>query len=225
MAMRSQVYAWDLYNGTSVTGQPLTTSMQSNTLSPIKTITSYGAGSPPAGNYTVGQEYDFVNISPGSAIGTGGTITVDIVSSPGPVTGAFIDAGTLNQRGEHYKLNDILGVVGDIATPNIDLFQYQVTSTYSFGFGYTTGITPTTTTTGSGSGMTINITSVSAAGEIISYTIQESGDGYAVGDTVTIDGGTSYNVTLTINSISYTGGKRYIDLGNHSQYLLKREIL
>ena len=56
MAMRSQVYAWDLYNGTSVTGQPLTTSMQSNTLSPIKTITLYAAGSPPPSNYTVGQE-------------------------------------------------------------------------------------------------------------------------------------------------------------------------
>jgi hypothetical protein len=209
MAMRSQVYAWDLYKGTTVTGQPLTTSMQSNTLSPIKTITSYGAGSPPAGNYTVGQEYYFVNISPGSAIGTGGAIIPTIVSGGGTA----IDAETLTQRGESYKLNDILGVVGDIVTPNINLFQYQVTSIYSFGFGYATGITPTTTTTGSGSGMTINITSVTAAGEIFSYTIQESGDGYAVGDTVTIDGGTSYNVTLTINSINYTRGTRYIDLG------------
>jgi len=208
MAMRSQVYAWDLYNGTSVTGQPLTTSMQSNTLSPIKTITLYAAGSPPPSNYTVGQEYYFVNIFPGQQ-GSGGSIIPTIVSGGG----TFIDAGTLTQRGDNYELNDILGVVGDILTPNIDLFQYQVTSTYSFGFGYTTGITPTTTTTGSGSGMTINITSVSAAGEIISYTIQESGDGYAIGDTVTIDGGTSYNVTLTINAINYTGGKRYIDLG------------
>ena len=38
MAMRSQVYAWDLYKGTAVTGQPLTVQLESNTLSPIKTL-------------------------------------------------------------------------------------------------------------------------------------------------------------------------------------------
>jgi hypothetical protein len=209
MAMRSQVYAWDLYKGTAVTGQPLTTSIQSNTLSPIKAIASYAAGSSPVGNYLVDEEYFFATLTPSSG-GTGGTIIPTIVSG----SGAYIDAGTLTQRGHYYELNDILGVMGEILTPNGNLFQYEVTEIYPLGFGYATGITPTTTITGSGSGLTINITAVTGVGEIISYTIQASGNGYAIGDTVTIDGGTSSpRVGLTIETINYTSGKRYIDLG------------
>ena len=209
MAMRSQVYAWDLYKGTAVTGQPLITSMQSNTSSPIKAITSYAAGSSPVGNYIVDEEYPFANLTYGSS-GEGGTITPTIVSGGG----AYIDAADLEERGHYYELDDILGVVGEIPTENGKLFQYKVTEIYALGFGYATGITPTTTITGSGSGLTINITAVTGVGEIISYTIQASGNGYAVGDTVTIDGGTSSpKVGLTITSINYTSGNRYIDLG------------
>ena len=210
MAMRSQVYAWDLYKGTAVTGQPLTVQLESNTLSPIKTLDVDVGGGAIAGNYIVGERYYFENISPGSAIGHYGSITPTIVADAGGTIAAY----TWDNRGNEYGLNDIIGVVGEFPASG-NATQYFVASIYPSGYAYDTGIASTTTITGSGSGLTINITSVTAFGEIISYAIQESGNGYAIGDTVWLGNGSGagWEVKLTINSINYTGGKRYIDLG------------
>ena len=89
MAMRSQVYAWDLYKGTAVTGQPLTVQLESNTLSPIKTLDVDVGGGAIAGNYIVGERYYFENISPGSAIGHYGSITPTIVADAGGTIAAY----------------------------------------------------------------------------------------------------------------------------------------
>jgi len=68
------------------------------------------------------------------------------------------------------------------------------------GTGYTTDTDVPTTTTGSGSGLTVDITA--SGGNITGITINNPGDGYSVGDVVTvIQAGSSNNETATVTSI------------------------
>ncbi|QIN96840.1 hypothetical protein [Synechococcus phage S-N03] len=64
------------------------------------------------------------------------------------------------------------------------------------GSGYTgaSGVT-TTAITGSGTGLTV--TTLDAAGLLVTATIDNGGDGYEVGDVVSVDGGTGGELTIT----------------------------
>lgn len=89
----------------------------------------------------------------------------------------------------------------------------QVPTLVTTGAGYSTGTANTTATTGSGSGLILNITSVNGAGAITGFSITSRGDGYAVGDDLTIDGGSTL-ATIDVASLqSATGGTSWVELG------------
>ena len=97
---------------------------------------------------------------------------------------------------------------GETATGSI------LTTTFTGGgTGYTTGLATTTATTGNGSGLIINILSVNGAGGITGFLINSRGDGYAIGDKITVDGGTTLAGLEVASLESATGGTAWVDLG------------
>jgi len=117
------------------------------------------------------------------------------------VAGNFLDRGDGWQVGQEGIFitgtsNTGAGVI------NGNMQRFTVDSIYVGGLGYTTGIKNTTTLTGSGSGLRINVSAVSADGEITAYAISTEGSGYKIGDTVSVDGGGSTTAILTINQIN-----------------------
>lgn len=81
------------------------------------------------------------------------------------------------------------------------------------GTGYSTGTANTTATTGSGSGLIIEINSVNGAGGITGFTINSRGDGYAIGDKITVDGGATLAGLEVASLQTATGGTAWVDLG------------
>jgi hypothetical protein len=67
------------------------------------------------------------------------------------------------------------------------------------GTGYSTGTNVPTTTNGNGSGLTVNI--IASNGEINNVTVSFGGNGYNIGDTITITGG-SGTATATVSAVS-----------------------
>lgn len=117
------------------------------------------------------------------------------------VAGNILDGGDgwrVGQEGMFFTGTSTTGA--GVVNANMQLFT--VDSIYVGGLGYTTGIKNTTTLTGSGSGLRINVSAVSADGEITAYTISTEGSGYKIGDTVSVDGGGSTTAILTINGIN-----------------------
>ena len=97
---------------------------------------------------------------------------------------------------------------GETATGSI------LTTTFTGGgTGYTTGLATTTATTGNGSGLIINILSVNGAGGITGFLINSRGDGYAIGDKITVDGGTTLAGLEVASLESATVGTAWVDLG------------
>jgi hypothetical protein len=95
-------------------------------------------------------------------------------------------------------------------TVDIDNDASSVGAVYTFdggtlvgGSGYSDA-TGVATAGGSGTGLTVNI--VTAAGEITEVTVNNPGTGYAVGDVVTIAGGTGGEIEInSIGNLDFTG--------------------
>lgn len=218
MAMRSQIWEWDLYRGTPVTGSVATTTF-ATVCSPIKELSLWSNSTgPPFPQYTAGVTYSTSILDPDDVcfeIWSAATINAVTVDGANRNITGLTPATTstyIVDRGNGYKQNAIIYVFGDPpSVPNGNYQQYRVSAIYDGGLGYSTGAATTTTTSGSGSGLTINITSVTG-GEITAYTIADGGSGYVVGDTVTVDGGTA-SAVLEITAITPIAGGSYIDLG------------
>jgi len=218
MAMRSQVWNWDLARGTTTTGS-VNTATFATVCTPIKELSLWSNSTgPPYPQYTAGVTYTTGILDPNDVCfdiwysATINAVTVDGTNrnitglNPATTSTYIVD------RGNGYKQDAIIYVIGDLpAVPNGNYQQYRVSAIYDGGLGYSTGAATTTATSGSGSGLTINIDSVTN-GEIITYTITNGGSGYIVGDTVTVDGGTT-SAILEITDITPTSGGSFINLG------------
>lgn len=152
-------------------------------------LTNGGAG------YTDGTYYDI-----GTTTVEGGTgASVDIYV----INGSIVDV--INNRGGFgYEIGDILTVSGGAATVTVTSIQNGVINEFSIipGSEYT-NTDHTDVPTLSGSGATVNI--ITAAGEIVAAEIDEPGQNYNVGNTCTIDGGTT-NASFKISSVNDEGG-------------------
>ena len=174
---------------------------------PIKTITLGTANNisapPPAPTYFVGTSYNgtFLDIPPCSN-------NSNAVIEPTAVDGSnLITALSFTSRGDGWQVGqEGYFITGTSSTGagviNGNMQKFTVDSIYVGGLGYTTGIKNTTTLTGSGSGLRINVSAVSADGEITAYAIITEGSGYKIGDTVSVNGGGSTTAILTINQIN-----------------------
>lgn len=79
------------------------------------------------------------------------------------------------------------------------------------GTGYVNASNVATTTTGPGTGLTLNIST--SGGVITSVTVASAGNGYIVGNTITVTGGGG-NATLTVLSPNFTNGFNVYGEGN-----------
>ena len=95
-------------------------------------------------------------------------------------------------------LSDLCGAVDIIAT-----LAGAVTNG---GTNYTAGPTTyTTTTTGGGIGATVSVTAIGAGGVVTAFTLVDAGENYAVGDVLTLIGGTpasDNNCTIEVATIT-----------------------
>jgi hypothetical protein len=85
----------------------------------------------------------------------------------------------------------------DLATQNyVSVLEF---SAFTVGSGYSSGTNVSTTTNGSGTGLTLDIVAapIDDGGQVISYTINNPGSGYAVGDEIYVDGGDGL-ATMTV---------------------------
>jgi len=233
MAMRSQVYAWDLYNSNiPIYGGVITTSF-ATIFSPIKDFNKYASSTNTYGSgatavypeYTLNNEYATTVLDPSLVdIGTLTNATIKAAAVDGVVPPRNIEKGvpdppapyftTIAKRGNGYKVGSIFSAFADNTTANGNLTQFIVNDIFDGGVGYSTGDgVATTTLTGSGTGLTVNIAAVDGTfGEITSYNISSAGTGYEIGDTVSINGGTT-NAVIEIDSIDIDSGGRYFNLG------------
>ena len=143
-------------------------------------------------NYTAGTTY---NTSGGS--GSGMTIRVDTVTaSPDFAVATF----TIINQGIGYNVNDFVTILGGTENAYINLTSVvgPITLT-SGGSGYPDPVAGTTTAvTGSGSGLRVSC--VISGGVVTFINILAFGGGYQVGDTISIDGGTT-DATFTIDNL------------------------
>ena len=139
----------------------------------------------------------------GSSGGTGSGIIFNIISVNS--SGSITDIEVTNQ-GSGYTQGDVINLVTTIGSGASFIINtlggpVSFVGTTPYGTNYTTSNTPGTTTaqgSSTGSGLTLNTTI--SAGSITSVTINNFGSGYAIGDTVIIDGGDN-NAILRIDSI------------------------
>ena len=184
---------------------------------PIKSITiglsNQSSAPPPAPTYFLASDPSYpvggypmsINAVPPCSnwqLGYFEPTVVDVPGSTKPIqAGNIIDGGdgwTVGQEG--------VFVTGTTSTgaplTNANFQEFTVSAVYDGGLGYTIGGKSTTTLTGSGSGLTINVTAVSADGEITAHSTINGGEGYKIGDTVQVlDAGATTVATLTINTI------------------------
>jgi hypothetical protein len=137
-----------------------------------------------------------------STTGSGTGMTVDIVAVGGNVTSV-----TINNPGFGYTLNDVITIlqggssndetatITDLASDK-SLPSVAVLTIDNPGTGYSTG-TAIEVSGGTGVGLLINIDSVGGSGEITAVSINDKGDRYTNGDSVTVEAG-SRNATLTL---------------------------
>ena len=139
----------------------------------------------------------------GSSGGTGSGIIFNIISVNS--SGSITDIEVTNQ-GSGYTQGDVINLVTTIGSGASFIINtlggpVSFVGTTPYGTNYTNSNTPGTTTaqgSSTGSGLTLNTTI--SAGSIASVTINNFGSGYAIGDTVIIDGGDN-NAILRIDSI------------------------
>lgn len=238
MAMRSQIYEWDLFKGTAVNGgiAPFGVLTQSLINGSVKSVTQTLNGST-ANNYTVGNSYDaylvgspqhgYVPPSSGMTMPKFGPCT----SVASPFGGVIGDTGadystptnaitSPSPFGFGYAVGDTLAMIGNtgIAEPVANLSQFEVTSIWTNGFGFVAGqVYNTVAVTGNGSGATFEITNVNADGEVFSVSIVNQGQGYKVGDTLHIINPASLNTPVLLEvaflSTNDVKGTNYVELG------------
>ena len=136
----------------------------------------------------------------GTAIATtgggGSSLTLDITTSNGVVTGA-----TINAAGTGYAVDDTITIVNANATG-----VRTLGSIATAGTGYAGGSAIATTSSGSGTNLTVDI-AVDSDGAITTATINDDGSGYADAETITITNANASGVK-TLGSIS-AGGTGY----------------
>ena len=118
-------------------------------------------------------------------------------------TGHFIDIGVNGlESDEYYGRYEI---VSSRVGPSLEVTGLSVASDDQVGVGYTpVEGALTTTITGSGEGLTVDVTAVDLdTGAITEYIVRTPGSGYAVGDTVELEGGVVPAI-ITISSIQDT---------------------
>ena len=182
---------------------------KSNNQSPPPPAPTYFLASDPS--YPVGGYSMTVLVAPSCSNFDNGYFEPTVVDVPG--SDVPIQAGNIIDGGDGWQVGqEGIFVTGTSSTGagviNANMQKFTVDAIYDGGLGYTIGGKSTTTLTGSGSGLTINVTAVSADGEITAYSVINGGLGYKIGDTVQIvDAGATTVAILTINTIDrYTNG-------------------
>ena len=232
MAMRSQIYEWDLFKGVQTTGGIGQTNPQALLNGSVKGITKLVIGTEP-NNYTNGLTYQ-AQLKQGELPQNGATITgnpnftcATVNDPPGNFPG---DSGADYQTpltadttpapsGSGYAVADVLVMIGNVAgVAEDDLSNFQVTSIWEKGFGFVLGqVYNTVAVTGSGSGATFEITNVNADGEVFGASVIDAGSGYQVGDLVDIVNPASPEtpVRQLVSQIISDGltGNTYVELG------------
>lgn len=149
-----------------------------------------------------GSSYTTGSATSTGGTGTGLTFSITSVSASGAITGI-----TITSEGSGYTQGDIV----DIVASNNSSAKYIINNlggpisfvgTTPYGTGYTAGTYIAATTaqgSSTGTGLTLLIT-VDASNNVTSAKIDKFGSGYAVGDTVAINGGNN-DAILTIDSI------------------------
>ena len=212
MAMRSQVYAWDLYNGKS----------NSTGAAGLRRATFTG-GIPAVGSdllTTAGTEYLYNSGGTGYSLNDvitfvgGGVMTVTTVGGGGVIENATIDV-----PGGGYVIGEKL-VVDNVVPPGgtgLDLDLGAI------GTGFTAGADNATTTVVSATGATggtIQVASVTPRGAATSMTSNDNGvigtgTNYEIGNTFITGGanGLAGTVTQIGNQWSASGNSNVVELG------------
>jgi len=185
--------------------------LTNNTLRPYITTGAVGVASTfPQEQGTVAFDGQILASGAGYGIGTAGSsggtgsgiiFNITSVSTSGSITGIEV-----TNQGSGYTQGDVINLVTTIGSGASFIINtlggpVSFVGTTPFGTNYTNSNTPGTTTaqgSSTGSGLTLNATI--SSGSITSVTINNFGSGYAVGDTVIIDGGDN-NAVLRIDSI------------------------
>ena len=198
------------------TGAVLTTSFNTD-CTPIKSVTIGSSNQisppPPAPTYFLASDPSYpvggysmtLNIIPPCSNNQAGKFEPTVVDVPGSTVP--IQAGNIIDGGDGWQVGQQgVFITGTSSTgagvTNGNMQQFTVNAIYDGGVGYTIGGKSTTTLTGSGSGLTINVSAVSAVGEITAYSVINGGLGYKIGDTIQIvDAGATTVAVLTISTI------------------------
>jgi len=142
----------------------------------------------PGSGYKVG---DALTLSGGS----GGAITVNTVSSSGAVL-----TFTLTSAGSGYPAAT-LAVAGGAGSGATFTYSPAVITLNTAGTGYKANDVLTLVQTG-GTGGTVTVTSVSATGAVLSFTLSASGTGYTTGRGLTATGGAGSGATFNYSPLS-----------------------
>ena len=132
----------------------------------------------------------------GSATSTGGTGSGLTFSITGIGAGGSITGITVTSEGSGYTAGDVVNIVTSSSSSASYIINtiggpISFVGTTPYGTGYTAGTYIAATTaqgSSTGTGLTLLIT-VDASGNVTSAKIDKFGSGYAVGDTVAINGG------------------------------------
>jgi len=232
MAMRSQIYEWDLFKGISATGgiAPIGFRKLGLQNGSVKNTTPTSNGTEP-NNYTVGVTYQ-AQLRQGELPQNGATITgnpnftavtvqTPFGNNPGDSGADYFQSFTPDTppSGDGYAVGDRLVIVGNVAGVIDDnLTNIEVTSIWEMGFGFVAGqVYNTVAVTGDGTGATFQINSVNADGEVFGISVDEVGQGYKVGDTLHVINPASPNTPVLIEVLFITTnnvqGTNYVELG------------
>lgn len=128
---------------------------------------------------------------------------------PGTYTVTTTDTNGLAKDGISYYFNPRTNIQKSTSGA---IFNASMTfQINSGGTGYVNASNVATTTTGPGTGLTLNI--ATTLGVITSVTVASAGNGYIIGNTITVTGGGG-NATLTVLSPNFTNGFNIYGEGN-----------
>jgi phage tail sheath protein FI len=144
------------------------------------------------------------------SVSVGATITVNTVSTTGPQAGA-VETFTLTTAGTGYPATN-LAVTGGTGTGATFNYSYTPTVTIdAAGTGYKPGDVLTLVQTGA-SGGTITVSTISAAGAVLTFSLTTGGTGYTTGTGLPVTGGAGSGATFNYSFPTVTlvnGGSGY----------------
>ncbi|MCH9716258.1 MAG: hypothetical protein K0U52_04135 [Gammaproteobacteria bacterium] len=221
MAMRSQVWNWDLARGKGVsqTGSIKTIVPLASLTSSVNqvNITNPGTG------YSTGITTTTITTGSGN-----GSLTLNITSVGG--SGNIITAEVVNP-GSAYALSDTGNIVGGDGNATYIIPSPPLTPpngglvSFGYGFDFSTG---TYVVAGGNSDATLNVSSVTATGEVSGTpSIVLGGSGFSVNDIVYIQPGPPYNLTAVytvteINTIFTSQDTNAIKLGESFSVFIEK---